>query len=84
MPYPIPADATAGELLRHMRHHPNRPGHPQVIAAGVGSCMLVRQIHDRSSRWLDHDPVLAVKGSLVGDFVPAKPEHGTDLDLRSS
>jgi catechol 1,2-dioxygenase len=44
--------------------------------------MLVSQIYDRSSKWLDNDSVFAVKDSLVGDFVPAKPEQGTDLYLR--
>ena len=26
VPYPIPSDETAGELIRYMGHHPNRPG----------------------------------------------------------
>lgn len=31
VPYPIPEDETAGELLRFMGHHPNRPGHLHFI-----------------------------------------------------
>ena len=65
-----------------MCHHPNRPGHLHYIVARDGYRTLVSQIYDRSSKWLDNDSVFAVKDSLVGDFVPAKPEHGTDLYLR--
>lgn len=82
VPYPIPADETAGELLRYMGHHPNRPGHLHFILAKEGYRTLVSQIYDRTSKWLDNDSVFAVKDSLVGDFVAAKPEHGTDLYLR--
>lgn len=82
VPYPIPADETAGELLRFMGHHPNRPGHLHFIVARDGYRTLVSQIYDRSSKWLDNDSVFAVKDSLVGDFLPGKAEHGTDLYLR--
>ena len=82
VPYPIPADETASELLRYMGHHPNRPGHLHFIVAKDGYRTLVSQIYDSSSKWLDNDSVFAVKDSLVGDFQKAKPEHGTDLYLR--
>jgi catechol 1,2-dioxygenase len=82
VPYPIPADETAGELLRFMGHHPNRPGHLHFIVAKDGYRTLVSQIYDSSSKWLDNDSVFAVKDSLVGNFEKAKPEHGTDLYLR--
>ena len=82
VPYPIPADETAGELLRYMGHHPNRPGHLHFIVAKDGYRTLVSQIYDSSSKWLDNDSVFAVKDSLVGNFQKGKPEHGTDLYLR--
>ncbi|MDO8883997.1 dioxygenase [Pseudotabrizicola sp.] len=82
VPYPIPSDETAGELLRFMGHHPNRPGHLHFIVSKHGYRTLVSQIYDRTSKWLDNDSVFAVKDSLVGDFLPGKPEHGTDLYLR--
>jgi catechol 1,2-dioxygenase len=82
VPYPIPDNETAGELLRYMGHHPNRPGHLHFILAKDGYRTLVSQVFDSSSDWLDDDSVFAVKQSLVGEFEPGKPEHGTDLYLR--
>jgi catechol 1,2-dioxygenase len=82
VPYPIPDNETAGELLRYMGHHPNRPGHLHFILAKDGYRTLVSQVFDGTSDWLDDDSVFAVKNSLVGDFQKAKPEHGTDLYLR--
>ncbi|MCU0829072.1 MAG: hydroxyquinol 1,2-dioxygenase [Tabrizicola sp.] len=82
VPYPIPADETAGELLRYMGHHPNRPGHLHFIVAKDGYRTLVSQVYDCSSAYLDNDSVFAVKDSLVGNFQKGKPEHGTDLYLR--
>ena len=82
VPYPIPDNETAGELLRFMGHHPYRPGHLHFILAKDGYRTLVSQIFDSSSPYLDNDSVFAVKESLVGNFEPGRPEHGTDLYLR--
>ncbi|WP_353475809.1 dioxygenase (plasmid) [Salipiger sp. H15] len=79
VPYPIPEDETAGELLRFMGHHPNRPGHMHFIISKDGYRPLISQIYDADSKWLDDDSVFAVKESLIGKFKPAQPEHGTDL-----
>jgi protocatechuate 3,4-dioxygenase beta subunit len=82
VPYPIPDNETAGELLRYMGHHPNRPGHLHFILAKDGYRPLVSQVYDSTSEWLDNDSVFAVKNSLIGEFEPGKPEHDTDLYLR--
>ncbi|WP_138472791.1 dioxygenase [Poseidonocella sp. HB161398] len=82
VPYPIPSDETAGELLRFMGHHPNRPGHMHFMIAKDGYRTLISQIFDSSSDWLDNDSVFAVKDSLVGEFVPAPGELGTDLYVK--
>lgn len=68
VPYPIPDNETAGELLRAMGHHPYRPGHLHFILAKDGYGTLVTQVFDRSSQWLDSDSVFAVKESLIADF----------------
>jgi catechol 1,2-dioxygenase len=70
VPYPIPEDETAGELLRYMGHHPYRPGHMHFMIQKPGYGTLISQIFDSSSKWLDNDSVFAVKDSLVADFVP--------------
>lgn len=79
VPYPIPSDGTAGELLRFMGHHPNRPGHMHFIISKDGYRPLISQIYDADSKWLDDDSVFAVKESLIGTFKPAAKELGTDL-----
>lgn len=79
VPYPIPEDETAGELLRFMGHHPNRPGHMHFIISKDGYRPLISQIYDADSKWLEDDSVFAVKQSLIGKFKPAPAHLGTDL-----
>jgi catechol 1,2-dioxygenase len=79
VPYPIPGNETAGELLRFMGHHPNRPGHQHFILAKDGYRTLVSQVYDGSSKHLDNDSVFAAKESLVGEF--KKAPKGADADL---
>lgn len=81
VPYPIPDNETAGELLRFMGHHPNRPGHMHFILSKEGYRPLISQIYDSSSAWLDNDSVFAVKDSLVADFKPASEGIDTDLHV---
>lgn len=81
VPYPIPDDETAGELLRYMGHHPNRPGHMHFIVSKDGYRSLISQIYDSSSDWLNNDSVFAVKDSLIGEFKKAGPELDTDLHV---
>lgn len=82
VPYPIPDNETAGELLRYMGHHPNRPGHLHFILAKDGYRTLVSQVYDGDSDWLDNDSVFAVKNSLVGKFEKAPAGSDTDLVVR--
>ena len=81
VPYPIPYDGAAGELLRYMGHHPWRPGHIHFKISKPGYQALITQIYDAETPYLDNDAVFAVKESLVGDFLPAPPELGTDFAL---
>lgn len=81
VPYPIPDNETAGELLRYMGHHPNRPGHMHFILSKDGYRPLISQIYDSSSEWLDNDSVFAVKDSLIADFKPAGGDLDTDLHV---
>lgn len=81
VPYPIPDNETAGELLRFMGHHPYRPGHMHFILSKDGYRTLVSQIYDADSAHLDNDSVFAVKESLVGTFRKADASLGTDLHV---
>ncbi len=82
VPYPIPDNETAGQLIRYMGHHPNRPGHLHFILAKPGYRTLVSQVFDADSAWLDEDAVFAVKNSLVAKFLPGRAEDDTDLYVR--
>ena len=82
VPYPIPEDETAGELLHFMGHHPNRPGHLHFIIQKDDYRPLITQIYDADTQWLDNDSVFAVKESLIGKFEKAPPGSDTDLVLR--
>ncbi|WP_349295343.1 dioxygenase (plasmid) [Thioclava sp. 'Guangxiensis'] len=79
VPYPIPNDESAGELIRAMGHHPFRPGHIHFMIAKEGYRPFISQVFDSSSDYLEEDSVFAVKQSLIADFKPA-PE-GIDQDL---
>ncbi|MGF1552296.1 MAG: dioxygenase [Paracoccaceae bacterium] len=81
VPYPIPDNETAGELLRYMGHHPNRPAHIHFILSKGGYRTLVSQIYDSESAHLDDDSVFAVKESLIGRFEKAGDDLDTDLHV---
>ena len=82
VPYPIPSDWTAGEMISFMGHHTMRPGHIHVVVNKDGYRPLVSQIYDANSDYLDNDAVFAVKENLIGDFRKADADHGTDLYVK--
>lgn len=82
VPYPIPGDETAGELIRYMGHHCMRPGHIHMMVTREGYRPLISQIYDADSDYLDNDSVFAVKEDLIGKFEKAPEGAPTDLVLR--
>ncbi|MBK0329607.1 intradiol ring-cleavage dioxygenase [Rhodobacteraceae bacterium F11138] len=82
VPYPIPSDWTAGEMISYMGHHTMRPGHIHVMITKPGFRTLVSQLYDSSSEHLDNDAVFAVKEDLIGDFSKGTDEMGTDLYVK--
>lgn len=66
VPYPIPYDGAAGELLKYMGHHPWRPGHIHFLIGKDGYRPLISQIFDSETQYLDNDSVFAVKEDLIG------------------
>lgn len=79
VPYPIPYDGAAGELLNYMGHHPWRPGHIHFMIFKDGYQSLISQIFDADTKYLDNDSVFAVKESLIGTLRPAPKGSNTDL-----
>lgn len=85
VPYPIPYDGAAGELLNYMGHHPWRPGHIHFMITKDGYRPLISQIFDSETKYLDNDSVFAVKEDLIGDLKKApagsKTEYVMDFDF---
>ncbi|MEW5423581.1 intradiol ring-cleavage dioxygenase [Amorphus sp. 3PC139-8] len=81
MPYPIPYDGAAGELLNYMGHHPWRPGHLHFLIQKDGYKTLISQIYDSETQYLDNDSVFAVKKDLIAQLKKAPEGSGTDLEM---
>lgn len=79
VPYPIPYDGAAGELLNYMGHHPWRPGHIHFLIQKTGYKTLISQIYDSETEYLDNDSVFAVKEELIGEMKPSSGD--TDLEM---
>ena len=79
VPYPIPFDGAAGELLNYMGHHPMRPGHIHFLIQKEGYKTLISQIYDSETEYLDNDSVFAVKEELIGQMKPSSGD--TDLEM---
>jgi protocatechuate 3,4-dioxygenase beta subunit len=68
VPYPIPADGPAGELLAAMDRHNMRPAHLHVIVSAPGFRTVVSELFTGDDPYLDSDVVFGVKPSLVVDY----------------
>ena len=86
MPYPIPFDGPAGDLLRMMDRHPYRPAHFHFRVRAPGYKDLATQVFDRGGQYTENDSVFAVKDSLIVEFKPAPQGADTkyivDFDIR--
>jgi catechol 1,2-dioxygenase len=84
--YPIPFDGPAGDLLKMMDRHPDRPAHIHFRVRAPGHQELVTQVYDRNNQYLETDSVFAVKDSLIIDFKPAPAgsdvQYVVDFDIR--
>ena len=70
VPYPIPDDGPAGQLLAMLDRHPYRPGHIHFIVTAPGHRALTTQLYDDRDEYIAKDAVFAVKDDLVVTFVP--------------
>lgn len=81
VPYQIPYDGAAGELLNYMGHHPWRPGHIHFLIQKEGYKTLVSQIYDSETEYLDNDSVFAVKEELIGQMVASSGDTDLEMDF---
>lgn len=86
VPYPIPFDGPAGDLLRMMDRHPYRPAHYHFRVRAPGYNDLTTQVFERGGQYTENDSVFAVKDSLMIEFKQAPEGADTkyivDYDIR--
>ncbi|MBI2718362.1 MAG: intradiol ring-cleavage dioxygenase [Rhizobiales bacterium] len=66
--YPIPADGTAGDLLRALDRDQYRPAHIHFIVSAPGFRPVTTHLFTPDCPWLKKDAVFGVKQSLIADF----------------
>ena len=82
VPYPIPDDGPAGQLLTMLDRHPYRPGHIHFIVSAPGYRALTTQLYDDRDEYIAKDAVFAVKDDLVVKFVPREGDAKARWSLK--
>ncbi|HEX8485343.1 dioxygenase [Sphingomonas sp.] len=70
VPYQVPTDGPAGELLRASGRHAWRPSHLHFIVTADGFRTLVTEVFPDDDPYLDEDTVFGVRRDLVMRYVP--------------
>ncbi len=82
VPYPIPSDGPAGDLLKRNNRNWWRPGHLHVWVRHDGYKELITHVFDVESDFLEGDAVFGVQRSLIREFKPdTKGELATTFDV---
>ncbi|MFI6926836.1 dioxygenase [Nonomuraea spiralis] len=76
--YPVPADGTAGRLLRASGRHPMRPAHLHYQVTAPGHRPLTTHVFLAGDPYLGSDAAFAVKEELVRRPVPRTGGWGMD------
>ena len=70
VPYPIPSDGPAGDLLKAHGRGWMRPGHTHMWVRADGYKDLITHVFDAETAYLREDAVFGVRDSLVRRFEP--------------
>jgi hydroxyquinol 1,2-dioxygenase len=82
VPYPIPSDGPAGDLLKAHGRGWMRPGHTHMWVRADGYKELITHVFDEQSDYLREDAVFGVRDSLVRRFTPDRDgELATTFDI---
>ncbi len=82
VPYPIPSDGPAGDLLKRNGRNWWRPGHLHAWVKADGYKDLITHVFDVKSEFLDSDAVFGVQKSLIRSFEPdSSGELATTFDV---
>ncbi|KAK4225561.1 Intradiol ring-cleavage dioxygenase [Podospora fimiseda] len=80
--YPIPDDGPAGQFLKMLDRHPNRPGHIHFIVSAPNFRTLTTQLYDDRDQYIENDSVFAVKDELVVHFTPREGDPEARWSLK--
>ena len=82
VPYPIPSDGPAGDLLKAHGRGWMRPGHTHIWVRADGYKDLITHVFDEETAYLREDAVFGVRDSLVRKFEPDENgELSTTFDI---
>ena len=82
VPYPIPSDGPAGDLLKAHGRGWMRPGHTHIWVRAEGYKDLITHVFDEETAYLREDAVFGVRDSLVRKFEPDENgELSTTFDV---
>jgi hydroxyquinol 1,2-dioxygenase len=82
VPYPIPSDGPAGDLLKAHNRNWMRPGHTHMWVRADGYKDLITHVFDEESDYLREDAVFGVRDSLIRRFAPdGNGELATTFDI---
>jgi len=82
VPYPIPSDGPAGDLLKAHGRGWMRPGHTHMWVRADGYKELITHVFDEQSDYLREDAVFGVRDSLIRKFQPDEDgELATTFDI---
>ena len=82
VPYPIPSDGPAGDLLKAHGRNWMRPGHTHMWVRADGYKELITHVFDAQTEHLRDDAVFGVRDSLVRRFEPDDAgELATTFDI---
>jgi len=82
VPYPIPSDGPAGDLLKAHGRGWMRPGHTHIWVRADGYKDLITHVFDAETAYLREDAVFGVRDSLVRRFEPDENgELATTFDV---
>lgn len=82
--YPIPHDGPVGKMLDSLGRHPWRPAHLHFMIDADGYPRLTTHVFRNGDPYLDSDAVLAVRSSLVADWVRHAPGKAPDGSTQST
>ncbi len=80
VPYQIPGDGPAGDLLFENGRHNWRPGHMHFVVSAPGHKTVITYLFDAASDYLGSDAVFGVRDSLVVDMSGDRCEYDFVLE----